>query len=309
MALHTPEIIEAIIRKYKRHPSILKIKNNFVSSVIFDFPKADVAYINALLKQTYPKKATGSDTIPPQLVKMSANVIDKHLYDIINMDIENYNVPDNTKLVTGRPIYKKKSRKELESYRPVSLLNDFSKIYEKYIHNSITSFVSNFLSIFISTIRKSYSPNHVLIRLIENWKQSLGNQKFVGAVLMGLSKAFDCIPHDLLIAKMHAYGFSIDSLKIFFSYLKGRKQNVKINNTYSVFQVLLCGVPQRSILGPILFNIFTNDLLLCIKNAELHNFADEKTISCTEKSLEELIKNLTSESEKAVQRKRDNCKP
>ena len=101
-----------------------------------------------------------------------------------------------------------------------------------------------------------------LIRQIENWKQSLDNQKFVGAVFMDLSKAFDYIPHNLLISKMHTYGFSIDSIKIFFSYLKGRKQNVKIDNTYSVFQVLLSGVPQGSILGPILFNIRINNLLI-----------------------------------------------
>ena len=111
---------------------------------------------------------------------------------------------------------------------------------------------------------------------------------------------------------------SIDSLKIeialihlkCFSYLKGRKQNVKINNAYSVFQVLLSGVSQGS--SPILFNIFINDLLLWIKYAELLNFSDHNTVSCTEKSLEELIKNLTSESEKAVQwlkKKHDDCKP
>ena len=107
----------------------------------------------------------------------------------------------------------------------------------------------------------------------------------------GLSKAFDCI---------NAYGLSIDSLKKFFP-LKGRKENVQINNTYSVFQVLLSWVPQGSILGPILFNIFIN-ILIWIENVELRNFANDNTIiSCTEKSLKESIKNLTSESEKAVQ--------
>ena len=85
----------------------------------------------------------------------------------------------------------------------------------------ITPFVDKFLSVFISAYRKSYSSNHVLIRLTENWKQSLDNQKFVGAVLMDLSKVFDCVPHDLLVAKMHAYGFSIDLLKIYLFLFKG----------------------------------------------------------------------------------------
>ena len=95
---------------------------------------------------------------------------------------------------------------------------------------------------------------------------------------MDLSKAFDCIPHDLLTAKLHAYGFNKRALSFLYSYLKPRKQSVKINDTESFFQILLSGVNHGSILGPILFNLFINDLFFFIKDAELANFADGNTI-------------------------------
>ena len=105
---------------------------------------------------------------------------------------------------------------------------------------------------------------------------------------MDLRKTFDFIPHDLLVAKMHVYGFPKNSLVFFDSYLKRRKQNVRINNTPSIFQILNSGAPHWSIMGQILFNVFINDLLW-ILNSELHNFADDNTISAAENSFEKLI--------------------
>ena len=107
---NTQEIIEGIIRKYERHPSMLKMKNNFDSFVTFDFSKAEVADINSLLKQRIPKKRTGTDTAPQKLVKISANVIEKLLCNIINKDIDNFNVSDNTKVPTIRPLHQKKKK-------------------------------------------------------------------------------------------------------------------------------------------------------------------------------------------------------
>ena len=116
---------------------------------------------------------------------------------------------------------------------------------------------------------------------------------------MGLSKALDCISHDVLIAKLYAYGFSEKSAVFLYSYLKRRKQNVKIDDILSTFQSLISGIPQGSILGPILFNIFLNDLLTTLENSEIYNFAND-IISLISKEKEALLTTLEKDSEKAT---------
>ena len=106
------------------------------------------------------------------------------------------------------------------------------------------STINECLSELVAAYRKSYSSSHVLIRLVENWKKDLDNKNYVGSVLMDLSKVFDCIPQEILIAKMNAYGFSENSLTFFFSWLKWQNQSVQINNRYSIFKLLLSCVPQ-----------------------------------------------------------------
>ena len=292
--------VEKIIQHYKNHPSIKKIKNNFLNSKPFDFPELTLKDINTIIKSLDPKKATGPDGIPIKIIKHALNIIDSPFCNIIKKDLRKNKYSEEPKTALVRPIFKKNERNKLENYRPVSILSGMSKIYERFIHDCLSSYAESFLSKFVSAYRKSYSSNHVLLRLIENWKKSLDNKDFVDTVLMDLSKAFDCIPHDLLVAKLHAYDLSNDAVTFIYSYLKRRKQGVKINDTESIFQILLSGVPQGSILGPILFNIFINDLFLFINEVELANFADDNTIYTTKKNVEELIKVLEKESKSAI---------
>ena len=119
-----------------------------------------------------------------------------------------------------------------------------------------------------------------------------------GALLTDLSKAFDCLPHELLIAKLEAYGFSYNSLKLIFSYFTNRYQRVRINSLYSSWSEIICGAPQGSIPGPLLFNIDMADLFECIDDADIANFADDNTPIAMEKDIDMVITKLEGNSMK-----------
>ena len=192
---------------------------------------------------------------------------------------------DKLKIADLYPIHKKGSRNAAGNYRPVSVFPYMSKLFERNLKEQIGSGMEQSLSNKLCGYRKGFSAQHALIAMTEKWRKSLDKGGYAGAILMDLSKAFDCLNHDLLIAKLNAYGFSKGALKTIQSYLSSRWQKVKIENHFSEWFELDTGVPQGSVLGPLLFNIYLNDLLLFIKDGEVCNFADDTTIFVCDKDL------------------------
>ena len=153
---------------------------------------------------------------------------------------------------------------------------------------------------YISAFRRQHSCQSVLLRLTEDWRVALDNGNLIGTVLMDLSKAFDSMPISLLVSKLDAYGMNMEAIRLLTSYLTERTQRVKVSDKYSDWLVTVKGVPQGSVLGPTLFNVFMNDIYGFIKKANLFNYADDNTLGYVGKSTHEITDVLTEESEIAI---------
>jgi retron-type reverse transcriptase len=173
-----------------------------------------------------------------------------------------------------------------------------SKIFERAtcIYQQLIDYFDNIFNPYSSAFRPGYGCNTALLKVIEDWKKAVDNNLYVAAVLMDLSKAFDCLPHDLLLLKLKAYSLSENALNLIDDYLSNRKQYVKVSTYFSTWQNIYKGFPQESILGPVLFNVFLNDIFNFVKENKLYNYADDNTLSHSGPDLNGLVKSLEKES-------------
>ena len=165
------------------------------------------------------------------------------------------------------------------------------------MYEQITEYAGQFLSPYLFGYRKGHSTEQCLMVMIEMWRKALDEKQVVGAVLTDLSKAFDCLPHDLMIAKLHAYGFDKSALNFIHSYLTERTQRTRVDGEYSSKRTMKYGVPQGSILGPLLFNLFMNDIFYFIDKSKLANYADDTSTYLSDEGIFPFLHALKAETE------------
>ena len=239
-------------------------------------------------------KATGSDNIGPRLLKFAAPYIADDITFICNHSISTSSFPQKWKEAKVSPLHKNGPHDDVNNYRPISILPVLSKVLEKHVHDCLSTYLNehNLLHKTQSGFRTKHSCETALVNMIDSWLNAMDNGKMVGVVLVDFKKAFDLVDHQILLSKLELYGMDKEALTWFNTYLTQRKQQVSINDSKSNFETVSCGVPQGSILGPLLFLLFINDLPLYVDNVFADLYADDTTLYDIQSSMEQIEENL-----------------
>ena len=241
-------------------------------------------------------KAVGLDGLSPRLLRTAASVISVPLTKLINLSISTGIFPDEWKMAKVVPLHKKGSTLDRGNYRPVSVLSTLSKLLEKHVHSSFYSFLTEhkLLHSAQSGFRSLFSCETALANLVNKWSEAIDKGLLNGVILLDLRKVFDLIDHQILLHKLHLYKCSTKSMQWFQSYLEERTQRTTFRGHVSETLHVGQGVPQGSILGPLFFILFINDLPLCVKS-DIDMYADDSSITSTATCVTELNAKLNDD--------------
>ena len=242
-------------------------------------------------------KAAGPFSIPVKILKVLKIVIAKPFETLFNISFITGIVPNSFKVAEVIRVYKKGSQTNLCNYRPISLLSIFNKLLEKLMCKRLIDFLekNNMFYDRQFGFRVKHSTNHAILSIIDKIQRANDERDFSCGIFLDFSKAFDTVNHKILLKKLEHYGIRGIARNWFASYLYNRQQTVVINNTASDAQNISCGIPQGSVLEPILFLIYINDFHSCSKVFDFHLFADNANLFYKHKNLATLQTNINAE--------------
>ena len=274
------------------------LKNRVANN--FKFRPTCIKEVMTIVLSLDERKSPGPSDIPIKFLRIAAPILVPHLVNIYNLSLEKGIFPDPMKLAKIIAIFKAGSKLSVTNYRPISLLSVFSKIFEKIVHEQLYTFLIKEAVIYESQFgfQKGRSTLHSLIEIIEKIRDCMESKKYGCGIFIDLKKAFDTVNHEILVQKLEHYGIRGKALDWFNSYLTGRMQFTFCNGKRSELRTITCGVPQGSVLGPLLFLLYINDLPNISSKLKFYLFADDTNIFYEGSNLDVLERTVNKELKK-----------